>query len=244
MPPRGKGNAHPILPQIRLDARRLRGRFNRFGFVRGAIVLQSPGIHFARPARLHTYDDIAVPRPRMFPVKFTRPRRRVGMRMIPADQFQFFFTRRFLRQLYISRGYFKPVSWGIVPPIRQRQQVQYFARTISIAAQNRATTFVRIRLHPVRLNFRRKIISEFQNVPAHSSLQNLSLKYLSAESGNTVTITARSPGGNRRATSIDAHNAPAALTPTSNPSSRAKRFASCCASSVRTAMSSSASAGS
>src|SRR6202451_2001688 len=59
---------------------------------------------------------------------------------------------------------------------------------------------------------------------AYSSLQNRSLKYFSPESGNTVTITARSPRGTRRATAIDAQSAPPALTPTKAPSSRPSPF--------------------
>ena len=69
-----------------------------------------------------------------------------------------------------------------------------------------------------------------------SSSQNRSLRYLSAESGRMVTITARRPAAaSSRAMERLATTAAAAEMPTSKPSSRASFFAMAYAASVSTA---------
>src|SRR6202034_3676191 len=121
----------------------------------------------------------------------------------------------------IFRGNLKPVPRRIVPLVCERHQIDNLAPSIIVAPQQRRAAFVRIRLHAVRMNPLVHRVANLQPEAAHSSLQNRSLKYFSPESGNTVTITARSPFGSRRATCRQAHSAAPALTPTRIPSSRA-----------------------
>src|SRR5215469_10276835 len=66
------------------------GCFNSLYIIRRAVILQPPAPHIARLALLDAHNYIAVPRPRMIPVKLARHRRAIGVRMIPADQIIFF----------------------------------------------------------------------------------------------------------------------------------------------------------
>ena len=98
-----------------------------FRVVCGAIVVQAPRCGIARLALLNAYDDVAIPRPRVLTVVFARPRRRIGMRMIPPDQLEFLLSRRLFREADIVGGHLESVPRLIVPPIGQRQQVNYLA---------------------------------------------------------------------------------------------------------------------
>src|SRR6185437_2057023 len=204
------------------------------------VVMQPPRRCISRLALLYAHDDVAVPRPGVLAIKLTRPRGRIGMGMIPPDQLDALLACGFFRQADVIRSYFEPVSRRIVPPVCERHQVEHLTRFVAIAAQQRPATFMWIRFRSVRVDALHNFVVNFQRSAAHSSLQNRSLKYFSPESGNTVTISAGSCGGKRRATSRHAQSAPPALTPTRIPSSRASFFATRCASSVRTSMFSSA----
>src|SRR6185437_5773419 len=81
----------------------IRYEFDAYFRIFGSIVIQPPRTHLARLALLHLKNDVAVPRPSMLPVKFTRTRRRIRMRMVPADQIPSFCARLFLREPNILR---------------------------------------------------------------------------------------------------------------------------------------------
>src|SRR5215469_7560560 len=212
------------------------GCFNSLYIIRRAVILQPPAPHIARLALLDAHNYIAVPRPRMIPVKLARHRRAIGVRMIPADQINLLLACGLLRHPHVVRRHLKPVPRRIVPSVLERHQINHFTRragAFPLAPQYRATAFIRVRLFAVRLdaphqllrNLQRRLQLAFNCRIAHSSLQNRSLRYFSPESGRIVTITARSPRGTRFATSRQAHTAAPALTPTRIPSSRASRFA-------------------
>src|SRR5580692_10483081 len=227
--------------KAQLDARRACRGFNRFRTVGGTVIAQSPGIHLARLAGLNAHNDVTVPGPGMFAVEFARASRSVGMRMIPADQFEVLVASTLFCEAHIVGSYFEPISRRVVAAIGKRHQSEHLARTLALAAQNRAAAFVRVGLDAVRPNLPSEFFADLQYQVAHASLQNRSVRYFSPESGNTVTITARCSGGNFRAVSMQAQSAAPELTPARIPSSRASRFTSCWASSVRTGMSASAS---
>src|SRR5208283_3661581 len=85
-------------------------------------------------------------------------------------------------------------------------------------AQQHAAALVRIGLFAVRAQGRVVGVAEIQHYP---SRQNRSLRYLSAESERTVTMTASRPArASCSAICSDAVTAPAAETPTSRPSRR------------------------
>src|SRR5258708_12864543 len=60
-----------------------------------SVVIQSPRGHFRRRSAHHADDHVAVPRPGVLAVKRAGPRRMIGMRMIPAEDFQAPLTGRF-----------------------------------------------------------------------------------------------------------------------------------------------------
>ena len=91
-------------------------------------------------------------------------------------------------------------------------------------AQQRATALVGIGLFAMSAD--RIIDGSRDSQYAHDSSQKRSLRYLSAESGSTVTIVASRPAAaSSCAMRILATIAAAAEMPTSNPSSRASRLA-------------------
>src|SRR5882762_2637827 len=72
--------------------------------VGGAIVTQTPRRHILRLAVGYAYDHIAIPRPSMLAIILAGLRRMIGVRMIPADHVQVFFTSRVLRIAHILSG--------------------------------------------------------------------------------------------------------------------------------------------
>ena len=179
----------------------LGGRFNRLRVVGGAIVAQAPGRHFARLAGLHADDDVAVPRPGVLAIEFAGARRSVRMRVIPAEQLDALFARGFLGESRKSPG----VSRNDCAANRRGDwRAGRSARTsrgaVAIAAEEGAAAFVRIRLRRRGRGSGRRVPREMctRARAAQASLQKRSLRYFSPESGKMVTMTARSPAGNRR----------------------------------------------
>src|SRR5579862_385123 len=215
-----------------------------FGVVPGTVVVQAPRRGVFGLALLNAHNNIAIPRPGVIPVVLARARRGVRVRMIPPDEVELLLAGGFFRQADIVGRDFEAVARRIVATVCQGQEVDHLAGIIAIASEERPTALVRVGLHAVRMDSAHHLVAYFQRRDAHSSLQNRSVRYFSPESGNTVTITARSSFGNRRATSRQTQSAAPALTPTRIPSSRARRRAISCASSVRASMFSSARFGS
>src|SRR5260370_40519817 len=83
---------------------------NPFGGKLRAVVIQTPGGHVLGRAVLHADDDVAVPRPRVISVILPRPRRMVGMRLIPADHFESLVACRLFRRENVFRGHRKTVA--------------------------------------------------------------------------------------------------------------------------------------
>src|SRR4029077_10203307 len=126
-----------------------------------SIVVQAPGGHILGRAVLHVDDDIAVPRPSVIAVILAGPSRMVGVRMIPADDFEALLARGFLGFKNILCSHRKTITRGVIAAIHERKKLQdlprrrpsspiAFKNSAGIAAKQRATAFMRIRLRAVR----------------------------------------------------------------------------------------------
>src|SRR5258708_32624160 len=192
----------------------------------------------------------------MIAVILARPRRMVGMRMIPADHFKALLACCLFRRANVLGGHRETVARRIVSPVDERKKLHDLPRgrerTLStialknsarIASKQRATAFMRISLRAMRADFLRERSADPECCVRHnySSSQKRSFRYFAAESAKTVAITAFAFFGIPAATWKQPSKAAAALGLTSKPSSRASRFTNLYASSVETSKFSSAS---
>src|SRR5215831_5165538 len=121
-----------------------------------------PRGHVLRGAILHADDDVAVPRPSMVLIILARARGMIRMRMIPADDLQTLRLRSLVGLEHIFSRHGKSIARRIVASVDQRKKRQDFAhgfwvRHIPIAAQQRATALVGIRLRTVCADFLREL---------------------------------------------------------------------------------------
>ncbi len=79
-------------------------------------------------AVLHADDDVAVPRPGVIAVIFAGPRRMVGMRMIPADDFEALLACRLFRRKNVLRSHRKTIARGIVAAVDERKKLKNLPR--------------------------------------------------------------------------------------------------------------------
>src|SRR5260370_24986066 len=169
----------------------------------GAVFVQTPGSHVRRSAVGHADDNVAIPGPSVIAVILAGPRRMVGMRMIPADDFKALGAGRFFRRENVLGGDGKTVARRIVAPIDEWKKRQDLSRrserifsaivledSVRIAAQERTAAFVRIRLGSVRANLFPEMCAapEFCRVRhGYSSAQTRSFRYFDAQTAKTFT---------------------------------------------------------
>src|SRR5260370_2235017 len=178
----------------------------------------------------------------MIAVILARPRRMVGMRLIPGEHFKALLAWCLFRRANALGGHRKTVARRIVSPVDERKKLHDLPRgrerTLSpialkdsarIASKQRAAAFMRISLRAMRADLLREMSADPECCCVrhnHSSSQKRSFRYFEAESANTVTTTAFVFLGIPAATWKQPSSAAAALGLTSKPSSRARRFTS------------------
>src|SRR4029077_1155175 len=91
-----------------------------------------------------------------------------GVRMVPADHVEALLACRFLRRKDVLRSHGEAIARGVVAAIDEGKKLQDLPRwhgsspiafedSAGIAAKQRATAFMRIRLRAVRANFLREM---------------------------------------------------------------------------------------
>ena len=171
---------------------------NFFRLEARAVIGKTPASQLARLTRGDAHNDVAIPRPGVLAVKFAGPRWMVWMRVIPSDQLEILLRSCALGGTKILRGNRKTVARRILAAVDEGKRCPNFAAGRGLRSQQCAAAFVRIVTGAVRANGLLESVGEQEHDQASS--QKRSLKYFSPESGNTVTISARSPGASPRAT--------------------------------------------
>src|SRR3954469_820007 len=203
----------------------------------GSIVFQEPHGHVARGAGHDRHNHVREIRPRMIEVELRWLRRMIRMRMVEPEELGTELRGATFGLAVVRRPHQEAPPRPFLSRVRQRHRRGH-ARA---GAHQRAPAFVGKRFFAVPPNHPRDARVQLRPMRHSSAVQNDSLRYFSAPSGNTVTTT---PLARRRATDSVAASAAPAEMPTRSPSSRASRRTSRCASSVLTLRSSSASVGS
>src|SRR5438105_4686119 len=134
------------------------------------------------------------------------------MRVVEAEELRAQLRSAPFRLSIIRRAHEKPPARAFFGRIRQRHR----GGNPAVSANERAATFVWERLFTVAPDHARDARVELRLFPHSSAVQNDSLRYFSAPSGNTVTTT---PVFSRRATVSVALSAAPAEIPTRSPSS-------------------------
>src|SRR3954462_8055034 len=105
---------------------------------------QSPRSHVLRLAGMHADDDVAVPGPGVLAVKFAGTRWMIGMRMVPAEQFEAALGSSAFGRQDVFRVNGKTIARRVVAPINERKKLARFAVFVAVDAENGATGFMRI----------------------------------------------------------------------------------------------------
>src|ERR1700733_8192133 len=148
----------------------------------------------------------------------------IGMRVVEPDNVEASLTAQPLNLHQLLRRDLVSIVCGVGARIAGANRVFHCVRPGLEAAQQYPTALMRIGLLAVLAERVIDLLAQMQH--RYSSSQKRSLRYLSAESGSTVTMTASRPAAassspRRRVASTAA----AAEMPTSNPSVRPSRFA-------------------